>query len=134
MKFVSVPIIKSDKDLDLARRRLNTMMRPTNKVLRKDPDEIRATSILIEDWERAKFPVKSFSDPVSAIRFRMNQLGLTSRDLIPIVGSQASVSRLLNGQRITLEIIRKLRRKLDIPADALILPLRRIKSRAAEGL
>jgi HTH-type transcriptional regulator/antitoxin HigA len=60
-------------------------------------------------------------DPVEAILFRLEQQGLTRADLVPILGSRARVSEILNRKRpLTLAMIRRLRRALGISADVLI--------------
>ncbi len=60
-------------------------------------------------------------DPVDALCFRMEQAGLTRKDLEPYIGSRARVSEILNRRRtLTLAMIRRLRDGLGIPADVLI--------------
>ena len=60
-------------------------------------------------------------EPIEAIRFRMNQLGLTCKDLEPMVGSRARFSEVLSGKRpLTLAMIRRLRKGLGVTADVLI--------------
>ena len=66
--------------------------------------------------------VKSdFPDPISAIKFRMEQGGLTQRDLVPLIGSRAKVSEVLSGKReLTMSMARALHEHLGVPADALL--------------
>lgn len=60
-------------------------------------------------------------DPIEAIRFRMEQQGLTRKDLEPMIGSRARVSEVLAGKRsLTLPMIRRLRQGLGISADVLV--------------
>jgi HTH-type transcriptional regulator/antitoxin HigA len=60
-------------------------------------------------------------DPITAIRFRMEQQGLTQSNLAPVLGSRLKVSEVLSGKRpLTLKMIRALNEKLDIPASVLI--------------
>ncbi len=60
-------------------------------------------------------------DPIEAIRFRMEQQGLTRRDLEPMIGGRSRVSEVLNRRRpLTLPMIRRLRRGLGISADVLV--------------
>ena len=62
-------------------------------------------------------------DPVSAIKFRMEQLGLRGKDLIPYIGTKSKVSEILSGKRsLSLNMIRNLHESLGIPADILIQP------------
>jgi HTH-type transcriptional regulator/antitoxin HigA len=129
VKFVRVPVIRTDEDNDFAARRLATMLRslltPAPGILGKDVDEIRTIAILTHHHVSLKMPKDRFSDPISAIRFRMKQLGLAPIDLVPYLGPIALVNKILNRQQdLTLEQIRKLRKYLDIPADHLIQPVR----------
>jgi HTH-type transcriptional regulator/antitoxin HigA len=58
---------------------------------------------------------------VEAIKFRMEQMGLRQSDLVPIIGTKSKVSEILSRKRrLSLPMIRRLRAKLDIPADVLI--------------
>jgi HTH-type transcriptional regulator/antitoxin HigA len=83
-------------------------------------ERLELLSILVEAYEEVHHPIDP-PDPVDAIHFRMEQQGLTRRDLEPYVGSRARVSEILNRQRpLTLAMIRRLHRGLGIPAEALI--------------
>lgn len=90
-----------------------------------DPDSAEgayfdALVTLIEAWEARHHPVPP-PDPVEAIRFRMDQAGLTVKDLVPSIGQPNRVYEVLNRKRgLTLEMIRKLHRNLGIPAQSLI--------------
>ncbi|HJD55290.1 MAG TPA: helix-turn-helix domain-containing protein [Rickettsia endosymbiont of Pyrocoelia pectoralis] len=60
-------------------------------------------------------------DPIEAINFRMEQMGLCRKDLEKSIGSRSRVSEILNKKRnLTLPMIRKLHKNLNIPADILI--------------
>lgn len=75
---------------------------------------------LIEAYERKHFPLE-LPDPVEAIKFQMDQKGLTPRDLEPMIGRLNRVYEILNHKRpLTLKMIWKLHRGLDIPAESLI--------------
>lgn len=83
-----------------------------------DRFEILAT--LVEAYEAKRFPIEA-PDPVEAIRFRMEQGGLTVKDLVPSIGQPNRVYEILNRKRgLTLEMIRNLHRNLGIPAESLI--------------
>ena len=67
-----------------------------------------------------QFPTE-LPDPVEAIKFRMEQQGLTQKDMKPYFGSDSKTSEILNGKRtLSLLMIRKLHEGLDIPAEVLI--------------
>jgi HTH-type transcriptional regulator/antitoxin HigA len=83
-------------------------------------DELDVLSTLVAAYEEQHYPVPP-PDPVAAILFRMEQQGLTRRDLEPLIGSRARVSEVLGGsRRLTLPMIRRLNAELKIPADILI--------------
>jgi HTH-type transcriptional regulator/antitoxin HigA len=85
-------------------------------------DRLDVLATLVEAYERKHFPM-SPPDPVHAILFRMEQQGLTRKDLEPLLGSRARVSEVLNRKRaLTLPMIRALHRKLGIAAEVLIAP------------
>jgi len=84
-------------------------------------DLLEVWTTLIEDYE-AKHHSIDFPDPVEAIKFRMEQEGLKQKDLVEILGgSKSRVSEMLNRKRgLTLEMIRKLHERLEIPFENLI--------------
>lgn len=75
---------------------------------------------LIEAYERSHFPIDA-PDPIDAIRFRMEQQGLTPKDLEPMIGRLNRVYEVLNRRRpLTLGMVRRLHAQLGIPAESLI--------------
>ena len=75
---------------------------------------------LLEVYEAKHFPIDA-PDPIEVIRFRMEQGGLTVKDLVPSIGQPNRVYEVLNRKRgLTLEMIRNLHRNLGIPAESLI--------------
>lgn len=75
-------------------------------------------------YEAKHFPVDP-PDPIAAIKFRMEQQGLTRKDLEPIFGTRNRTSEVLNGRRsLSIEMIRQLHAKLGISAEVLIRPSR----------
>ncbi len=87
-----------------------------------DGDRFEILTTLVEAYEAARYPIEA-PDPVEAIRFRMEQGGLTVKDLVPSIGQPNRVYEVLNGKRgLTLEMIRNLalHRNLGIPAESLI--------------
>lgn len=83
-------------------------------------DELELLALLVENYEEEAYPI-GLPDPVSAIRFRMDQQGLKPKDLIPFIGSKSKVSEVLGGQRpLSLTMIRKLVTHLGIPAESLL--------------
>lgn len=85
-----------------------------------DGDRLEILAMLVERYEAEHFPL-DLPDPVAAIRFRMEQEGLTPRDMQPYLGNLNRVYEVLNGKRaLSLAMIRRLNRELKIPAEVLI--------------
>ena len=83
-------------------------------------DELEILSILIDNYESENFPI-AMPDPISAIEFRMEQMGLKQKDLVEMIGFKSRVSEIMNKKRkLTLEMIRKLNTNLKIPTEVLI--------------
>ena len=83
-------------------------------------DELEVLSILINNYENEHFPIES-PDPIEAIKFRMDQLGIKQKDLAKIIGYKSRVSEIINKKRkLSLGMIRKLHHKLNIPTEVLI--------------
>ncbi|CAL2082878.1 helix-turn-helix domain-containing protein [Tenacibaculum dicentrarchi] len=86
----------------------------------KKGDELEILSILIDKYENETSPI-GFPDPIEAIKFRMEQMGLKQKDLAEVVGFKSRVSEILNKKRkLTLEMIRNLNLKLHIPTEVLV--------------
>lgn len=87
-------------------------------------DRLDVLATLIDVYEAKHFPVDP-PDPIEAIKFRMEQQGLTRKDLEPIFGTRNRTSEVLNGRRgLSIEMIRQLHSKLGISAEVLIRPSR----------
>ena len=83
-------------------------------------DELDVLVELVMYYESKTVDI-GFPDPISAIEFRMDQAGLTQRDLIPYIGSRSKVSEVLSGKRdLTMSMARALHEHLGIPADVLL--------------
>lgn len=73
------------------------------------------TLLLIEKYEQEHYPIEA-PDPVEAIKFRIEQMGLTANDLVPAIGLKNRVYEVLNYKRtLTLPVIRKLHKMFNIP-------------------
>jgi HTH-type transcriptional regulator/antitoxin HigA len=83
-------------------------------------EELELLAILVELYEKQAFPI-GLPDPISAIRFRMDQQGLKDKDLVPYIGSPSKVSEVLSGQRsLSLPMLRRLHTGLGIPSEVLL--------------
>jgi HTH-type transcriptional regulator/antitoxin HigA len=85
-------------------------------------DRLDVLATLIDAYEAERDPVDP-PDPIEAIRFRMEQQGLTRKDLEAILGTSTRVSEVLNRKRgLSIAMIRRLHAELGIPAEVLIRP------------
>lgn len=111
-------MIKTDEDYQKALKRLEEIFEAPNET--PEGDEAEVLSILIEKYEDEHFPIDP-PDPIEAIKFRMEQLDMTNRDLAKIIGYKSRVSEIFNRKRkLTLPMIRKLHDELKIPYEALL--------------
>ena len=117
---MNVKIIKSAEDYEAAMARLSTLMSLDPKANSKEENELELLALVIQDFERQTVPpVKP--DPIESILFRMDQMNLSRKDLIPFIGSISKVSEVLSRKRpLSLPMIRRLNQGLGIPADILI--------------
>lgn len=85
-----------------------------------ESDELELLSILIEAYEKDNYPIEP-PNPIEAILFRLDQLGMKKSELKTILGSRSKVSEVLSGKRkLSLSMIRKLNDQLGISAQTLI--------------
>ncbi len=110
--------IKTNKDYESALARIESLMDAKRNT--REMDELEVLSVLVEKYEDEHFPISS-PDPVEAIKFRMEQMGLSQSDLAGIIGSRSRASEVLRGKRsLTIKMIRSLHDRLNIPAEILI--------------
>jgi len=87
-------------------------------------DRLDVLGTLIDAYETEHYPM-DLPDPIEAIKFRMEQQGLTRKDLEPLIGSRTRVAEVLNRKRnLSIAMIRRLHERLGIPAEVLIRPSR----------
>ena len=126
-------LIKTDADYRAVMARIETIFDAKPGTPRGDELELLVT--LVEAYESNAFPV-DLPDPITAIKFRMEQEGLKPKDLIPYIGSAPKVSEVLAGKRpLSLAMIRNVRAGLGIPAEVLLKESRtsRLGSRRRAG-
>lgn len=110
--------IRTDQDHTEALARIAQLMGSAPGTPQGDELEILAT--LVDSYETKHFPIDA-PDPITAIEFRMEQQGLSRKDLESLIGSRARVSEVLTRKRgLTLPMVRRLRNGLGISADVLI--------------
>ncbi len=115
---MEIKAIKTEQDYNQALSRLeNIFHAPADSV---EGDEAEILSILIEKYEDVHYPIEA-PDPVEAIKFRMEQMGMTNKDLAKVIGYKSRVSEIFNRKRkLTLKMIINLHEKLKIPYESLI--------------
>jgi HTH-type transcriptional regulator/antitoxin HigA len=115
---MNIRLIKTEKDYQKTLKRLEVIFdaRPGTK----EGDELEILALLIGRYEDKHDPIEA-PDPIEAIKFRMEQMGYKQKDLEEIIGHKGHVSEILNRKRkLTLEMVRKLHEKLNIPLASLV--------------
>jgi HTH-type transcriptional regulator/antitoxin HigA len=119
----SVRPIRGKKDYEAALKEVERLWGA--KLGTPEGDRLDVLATLIDVYETTHFPMDP-PDPVEAIKFRMEQQGLTRKDLEPLIGTRTRVAEILNRRRgLSIEMIRRLHKTLGISADVLIRPSRR---------
>ncbi len=112
--------IKTKKEYEAALERVYNLMQKDVKAGSKVSDEFEILSILVEKYEDEKYII-DIPDPVEAIKFRMESMGLSQNDLSEYLGYKSRVSEILNKKRkLSLPMIRTLNEKLKIPLETLV--------------
>lgn len=115
---MEIKAIKTEQDYEDALVRLKSIFHALPDT--PDGDAAEVLSILIEKYEDENYPIE-MPDPIEAIKFRMEQLGMKQKDLAEVVGFTSRVSEILNRKRkLTLNMIRKLSETLQIPTEVLV--------------
>ncbi|MDP3281365.1 MAG: transcriptional regulator [Nitrosomonas sp.] len=115
---MNIKPIKTDADYRAALKEVETLMMAEPNTPEGEKLDVLVT--LIEAYERKHFPLE-LPDPVEAIKFEMEQKGLSVKDLEPMIGKSNRVYEVLNRKRsLTLRMIQKLHLELGIAAESLI--------------
>lgn len=110
--------IRTEVDYEKALSRIEMLMDAEFNT--PEGDELDILTTLVENYEAKHFPIPQ-CDPIEAIRFRMEQMGLEAKDLTPIIGSRSKVSEVLNHKRqLSISMIRNLHARLNLPYESLI--------------
>ena len=107
---MEINLLKTEKDYKKASKRLYELFQVEDLSSKpKLSDEFDILALLVEDYEKKNYPVEYPNDPVEAIIFRAEQMGLSQKDLVKIIGYDSRVSEILSKKRkLTLPMIRKL--------------------------
>ncbi len=110
--------IKTEQDYQAAMARLETIF--DAKPGTPEGDELEVLGVLIDNYERTHFPI-DLPDPIEAIKFRMEQMDYSNKDLAEVIGFKGRVSEILNRKRkLSINMIRKLHASMQIPTDVLV--------------
>jgi HTH-type transcriptional regulator/antitoxin HigA len=110
--------IRTKADYRATLKEIETLM--SARAGSRDGERLDIMVTLIEAYEKKHYAL-DLPDPVEAIKFRMEQMALAPKDLVPMIGQINRVYEILNRKRpLTLQMIRRLHRKLNIPAESLI--------------
>jgi len=110
--------IRNEADYDAALAEIERLWGA--KPCTPDGDRLDVLLILVESYEAKNHPIDP-PDPVEAIKFRMEQMNLTRKDLEPLIGPRGRVAEVINRRRpLSLAMIRSLHEKLHIPLESLI--------------
>ena len=119
---ITIKPIRSEKDLRAAFKRLDVIFQAPAGTPEADEMEVPVT--LIEAYENKHYPI-SPPDPVEAIKFRMEQQGLSPADLQPYIGASGRVSEVLSRKRpLSLRMVKRLHESLNIPYESLLAGVR----------
>jgi HTH-type transcriptional regulator/antitoxin HigA len=120
--IVEVRPIRTKRDYEAALREVERLWGA--KAGTSDGDRLDVLATLIDAYETQHYPMDP-PDPVEAIKFRMEQQGLTRRDLEQIIGTRTRIAEVLNRKRgLSIAMIRRLHERLGISADVLMRPSR----------
>jgi HTH-type transcriptional regulator / antitoxin HigA len=110
--------IKTETDYDSSIKRIEELWGATKDSV--EGDELDVLCTLVESYEMRHYPIAP-PDPIDAIKFRMEQMGMNKSDMAKYLGAQSRVSEVLSGKRqLTLKMVKSLYKGLKIPADILL--------------
>ena len=123
MKANEIKPIRTKRDYEAALKEIERLWGAKAGTPKGDRLDVLAT--LIEIYETEHYPMDP-PDPIEAIKFRMEQQGLTRKDLEEIIGTRTRIAEVLNRKRgLSITMIRRLHERLGISADVLIRPSRK---------
>ncbi|MEA1878513.1 MAG: helix-turn-helix domain-containing protein [Bacteroidota bacterium] len=115
---MNIKVLKTEEEYAKALKRLEEIFHaPIDSI---EGDEADLLSILIEKYENEHYPIDA-PDPIEAIKYRMEQMNISKKELAEIIGYKSRVSEIFSRKRkLTLKMIRNLHDKLNIPYESLI--------------
>jgi HTH-type transcriptional regulator/antitoxin HigA len=115
---MNIQPIKNEESYELTLARVGELMNAVPDT--PEGDELDILVTLIEAYEEKNYPIEA-PNPIEAIRFRMEQYGMSNNDLVEYIGSTGRVSEVLNYKRsLSITMIRNLNSGLKIPLESLL--------------
>ncbi len=115
---MNIKPIKTETDYQMALNRLEEIFDAINGT--PESDEADILGLLIDEYEKKHYPIEA-PDPIEAIKIRMEEMSLKQVDLVESIGGKSRVSEILNRKRkLTVEMIRKLTKRLNLSSELLI--------------
>jgi len=115
-----ITAINSAVEYKAALREIEKLIDRNTTADSSEGDRLNVLALLVQDYEQRRIETHA-PDPIEALKFRMEQMALTPRDLVPLIGSRSKVSEVLARKRpLTLSMVRALHKGLGIPAKALL--------------
>ena len=117
---MQLKILKTEKDYDKALNKIDELMELNPKIGTPESDELEILALLVEKYEELNWNIET-PDPIEAIKYRMEEMNLKQKDLIPYIGNKSKVSELLNRKiSLSLTMVRNLSQALHIPVETLV--------------
>ena len=117
---MQLKILKTEKDYDKALNRIDELMELNPKLETPESNELEILALLVEKYEELNWNIET-PDPIEAIKYRIEEMNLKQKDLIPYIGNKSKVSELLNRKiSLSLAMVRNLSQALHIPVETLI--------------
>ncbi len=118
LKIMEAKLIKTEEEYNIALSRIDELFDVTPDS--KEFNEAELLIALVELYEQKHYKIEA-PDPIEAIKFRMEQMGMKKIEMTKFFGTRGRVSEILNRQRaLTLAMIKKLHKEFGIPAESLI--------------
>ncbi len=120
---MQLKIIKNEKEYDEALNRIDELMELNPAIETPQSDELEILVLLVEKYEEINWNIAT-PDPIEAIKYRMEEMNLKQKDLVPYIGNKSKVSELLNRKiSLSLTMVRSLSEALHIPLEILVKPI-----------
>lgn len=112
--------IRTEADYEKVLERIDVLMDLNPEIGSREGDELEILALLVEKYEEQHWHIAA-PDPIEAIKYRMEEMGLKQKDLVPIIGSKSKVSEVLNRKiGLSLTMISNLSAQLHIPLEVLV--------------